>query len=109
MARASSGFEVLDQLHRAFMSAKSVVTVLRSPSSDASGVPAPGCIGELAAAVRCDLAPAFSSGFAHSMQNFAVREFSVSQEGQRRVNAVRIFSLALRAAHRAPPARPLST
>jgi hypothetical protein len=27
-----------------------------------------------------------SSGWAHSMQNFAIGEFSVSQEGQRRVN-----------------------
>ena len=36
--------------------------------------------------VALGLPLALSRGFAHSMQNLAVREFSVSQEGQRRVN-----------------------
>jgi len=62
------------------------VTVLRSPSSEASAVSVPTWMVELPVEVRCDLPPALASGFAHSMQNFAVREFSVSQEGQRRVN-----------------------
>jgi hypothetical protein len=68
------------------MSANSIVTVLRSPSSEASGVSALARIGEFAAEVRSDLPPSLSSGFAHSMQNLAVREFSVPQEAQRRVN-----------------------
>ena len=46
----------------------------------------PTSSGELAEAVRCDLPPGLSRGFAHSLQNFVVGEFSVAQEGQRRVN-----------------------
>jgi hypothetical protein len=42
-------------------------------------------IAESTAPVRRDLPPALSRGVAHSMQNFAVGEFSVSHEGQRRV------------------------
>src|SRR5262249_34589974 len=58
----------------------------RSPSSEASGVvPVSACIGE-PPAVWCGFPPALSRGFAHSMQNLAVGEFSLSQEGHRGVN-----------------------
>src|SRR5262245_49578981 len=67
------------------MSAKSIVTVLRSPSSDVSEISAPTHIDVPASDARPNL-PASSSGFAHSMQNLVVREFSVRQEGQWRVN-----------------------
>jgi len=65
---------------------KRVVSVLRSPSSEASGFSALTWIGEVPAEVRRDLPPALWRGFAHSMQNFALGEFSVSHEGHRRVN-----------------------
>src|SRR5262249_39038294 len=69
------------------MSANNAVTVLRSPSGAASAFPALVCIDELEeAAACCDLPLALSSGSAHSTQNFAVGEFSVLQDGHRRLN-----------------------
>src|SRR5215469_17234164 len=83
MARASSGSRPSISSIELFMSAKRMVTVFRSPSSEASGASAPAWIGDFTSAALCDL---LSSGFPHSMQNLVAREFSVLQEGQRRVN-----------------------
>ena len=68
------------------MSANSAVTVLRSPSSEASEISALNSIGEPASGTRRDLSPPPSNGLAHSMQNFALGEFSVLQDPHRRVN-----------------------
>src|SRR6516162_290647 len=85
IARASSGSRSSISSMELLMSAKSIVTVLRSPSSDVSEISALTRIDVPASGARPNL-PASSSGFAHSMQNLAVREFSVPQEEQRRVN-----------------------
>jgi hypothetical protein len=67
------------------MSANSIVTVLRSPSSEVSEISALIPIDVPASGARRNL-PASSSGFAHSTQNVVVREFSVPRENQRRLN-----------------------
>jgi hypothetical protein len=94
------------------MSANRAVTVLRSPSSEVSEISEFNCIGAPASGARRDLPPS-SSGFAHSMQNFALGEFSVLQDVHRRVNGdahssqkfrpIGIFSSALEAAHCGSP------
>src|SRR5215469_8396127 len=86
MARASSGSRCSMSSIDPLMSANIIVTVLRSPSADESGVSAPTCIGKLAAAAFCDLPLVPSSGFAHSRQNFAVGGFSALQDGHLRAN-----------------------
>ena len=86
IARASSGSRSCASSVEPLISANNAVTTLRSPSSEASGVPAPAWTGELEPALRGNSLPALLRDFAHSMQNFALREFSVSHEGQRRVN-----------------------
>src|SRR5215813_14768576 len=86
MARASSGSRSSIRSIEPLMSANSIVTVLRSPSGDESGVPAPTSISDLAAAPPCDLPLVPSSGFAHSRQNFAVGGFSALQDGHLRAN-----------------------
>jgi hypothetical protein len=62
-----------------------MVTVLRSPSGEVSEISGLTRIDVPASGARRKLL-ASSSGFAHSMQNLVVREFSVPQEEQRRVN-----------------------
>src|SRR5215469_15970897 len=86
MARASSGSRSSIRSMEPLMSANRKVTTLRSPSCDASVVPAFTCIGELTAAVPCDLPLVPSSGFAHSRQNLAVGGFSALHDGHRRAN-----------------------
>src|SRR5262245_10610059 len=68
------------------MSANSAVTVLRSPSSESSTIPALTFIRVPAPGTACDLPPALSSGFAHSRQNFAAGGFSALHDGHRRAN-----------------------
>src|SRR5215472_13452862 len=86
MARASSGSMPSSRSIDPLMSANSVVTVLRSPSSEASAVPVFTCIGKPASGTRCNLPPTPGSGFAHSRQNFAVGGFSALHDGHRRTN-----------------------
>src|SRR5215470_8140601 len=86
MARASSGSRSSIRSIDPLMSANSIVTVLRSPSSEMSEISALTFITVPASDTAWNLPPALSSGFAHSRQNFAAGGFSALHDRHRRAN-----------------------
>jgi len=86
MARASSGSKSCSSSVEPLMSANNAVTVLRSPSSEASAVPPLTFIDELVEVGAWSDLLVLSNGVAHSKQNLALGGFSALQEAQRRAN-----------------------